>query len=140
MKPISQTAYYCCGVRMLDARSPAPVCGDGYAGRFMDDEGLRVLDRFRDEHRANAANVARHRIIDDLLRAAVRADPATAVVLVGAGFDTRAFRLPAGTWVEADEPPLIARKEERLPAAGCGNPLRRVPVDFGAAGGLAAAL
>jgi hypothetical protein len=31
MKPISQTAFYCCGVRMQDAESEKPVCGDVFA-------------------------------------------------------------------------------------------------------------
>ena len=31
MKPISLTAFYCCGVRMRDAESDKPVCGDVYA-------------------------------------------------------------------------------------------------------------
>jgi methyltransferase (TIGR00027 family) len=52
--------------------------------------------------------------------------------LIGCGFDSRAFRLAGGTWFELDEPPLIAYKEERLPAARALNPLRRIPIDFAA--------
>jgi O-methyltransferase involved in polyketide biosynthesis len=56
--------------------------------------------------------------------------PDTAVVIVGAGFDARAFRLPGGRWVELDEPALITLKEAQLPAREALNPLTRVAIRF----------
>jgi methyltransferase (TIGR00027 family) len=130
MKPISQTAFYCCGVRMLDAERAAPVCGDVYAKAFMNEQGLKILETFKDETGPNSSNVARHRIIDDLLRQELAADPNLRVVLIGAGFDTRAYRLKGGTWIELDEPQVIAYKNERLPVANSDNELHRVAIDF----------
>ena len=130
MKPISQTAFYCCGVRMQDAASDKPVCGDVYAKLFMNEEGLRILEKFKDEVNPNTSNVARARLIDDLLRDELSADPKLRVVLIGAGFDSRAYRLNGGTWIELDEPQVIAYKNERLPAAQAQNPLQRIPIDF----------
>ncbi len=130
MKPISQTAFYCCGVRMQDAASDKPVCGDVYAKLFMNEEGLRILEKFKDEVNPNTSNVARARLIDDLLRDKLRANPKLRVVLIGAGFDSRAYRLNGGTWIELDEPQVIAYKNERLPAAQAQNPLQRIPIDF----------
>ncbi|MEP6901959.1 MAG: SAM-dependent methyltransferase [Actinomycetota bacterium] len=130
MKPISKTAFYCCGVRMQDAERSDPVCGDIYAKAFMNEDGLRIFEAFKDETSPNASNVARHRIIDDLLRQELLASPDLCVVMIGAGFDSRAFRLKGGTWVELDEPQVIAYKNERLPAANCENELHRIPVDF----------
>jgi hypothetical protein len=49
---------------------------------------------------------------------------------VGAGFDSRAFRIPGGRWIEIDERPIIERKNAVAPAASCGNPLRRIAVSF----------
>lgn len=130
MKPISKTAFYCCGVRMQDAERSTPVCGDIYAEAFMNEYGLRIFEAFKDETSPNAASVARHRIIDDFLRQELLADPSLCVVLIGAGFDSRAFRLKGGTWVEIDEPQVIAYKNERLPTTNCENELHRIPVDF----------
>jgi len=130
MKPISQTAFYCCGVRMQDAESERPVCNDVYAKLFMNEEGLRILEQFKDEVNPNTSNVARARIVDDLLREELAANPNLRVVLIGAGFDSRAYRLTGGTWIELDEPQVIAYKDERLPASQAQNPLRRIPIDF----------
>src|ERR1051325_10298985 len=132
MKPISKTAFYCCGVRMQDAESEKPVCGDTYARVFMNEKGLEILEAFKDETRPNTSNVGRHRLIDDLLRQELSDHPNLTVVIIGAGFDTRAFRLKGGTWIELDEPQVIAYKEERLPAANSDNELQRISIDFAA--------
>src|SRR5262245_51752481 len=117
MKPVSKTAFYCCGVRMQDAERPNPVCGDVHARTFMNDEGLRMFEAFKNETNPNASNVARHRIIDDLLRRAILASPNLQVVIIGAGFDSRAYRIRGGTWIELDEPQVIQYKDERLAAS-----------------------
>lgn len=95
-KPVSKTAYYCCGVRALDAAASHTVCGDQFAERFMTSDAWALFEPFRGLRAPNVSNVARHRLIDDLLRARLARRPETAVVIVGAGFDTRAFRLPGG--------------------------------------------
>jgi methyltransferase (TIGR00027 family) len=130
LRPVSETAYYCCGVRALDAAAAAPVCGDRLAERFMTPAAWAVFEPFRELEAPNATNVTRHRMIDDLLRAQIARRPDTGVVIIGAGFDTRAFRLPGAQWVELDEPPLIELKETRLPASEAPNPLTRVAIAF----------
>jgi methyltransferase (TIGR00027 family) len=130
VKPVSKTAFYCAGARMQDAQSARPVCDDQYAARFLDEEGRRVFEPFAAFRMPNASNATRHRIIDDMVRARLRESPAAAIVLIGAGFDSRAFRLDGGRWYEFDETALIAYKNERLPAAESENPLQRIGVDF----------
>jgi methyltransferase (TIGR00027 family) len=130
LKPVSKTAYYCCGVRALDARAFHSVCGDRHAERFMTPEAWAIFERFREFHAPNASNVVRHRMIDELLSARLNRRPETGVVLIGSGFDTRAFRLRGGRWVELDEPALMTLKEARLPAREAPNPLTRVAIAF----------
>ena len=130
MKPISKTAFYCCGVRMQDAESSNPICGDVYAKSFMNDEGRRIFETFKDEVRPNGSNVARHRIVDDLLREELRGNPELRIVIIGAGFDSRAYRLKGGRWLELDEPQVIAYKNELLSPSTCDNALERIPIDF----------
>jgi methyltransferase (TIGR00027 family) len=130
MKPVSKTAFYCCGVRMADAEKRRPLCGDNYAKCFMDADARAFYEPFKSETRAARGNATRHRIIDDYLRSAIGANPHLTVITIGAGFDTRAYRLNAGTFVELDEPAVIALKNEKLPIATCKNKLARVPIDF----------
>jgi methyltransferase (TIGR00027 family) len=131
MKPISNTAFYCCGIRMRDAESPRPVCGDRYAKRFMDARGMEIFRKFGGESGPNVTNVARARYIDDFLRAELARNPQLRVILIGCGFDSRAYRLSGGTWLELDEPQLIAYKNEALPCAEAPNPVQRLPIEFG---------
>ena len=130
MKPISNTAFYTCGVRMHDADNPNSVCGDAFAKDFMTEKGLQVFESLKEDKNANLSILARHRAIDDFLRQEIAADPQLRVILIGAGFDSRAFRFKGGAWVEIDEPQVIAHKNERLPAGNCDNRLERIPIDF----------
>ncbi len=130
-QPVSKTAYYCCGVRALDAAASHPICGDQYAKRFMSSDAWALFEPFRGLRAPNASNIARHRLIDDLLRARLGRHPDAAIVIIGAGFDARAFRLPGGRWIELDEPALITLKEAQLPAREAPNPLTRVAIRFG---------
>ncbi len=127
---ISRTAYYTLAVRAWDAARPRPACGDHYAAMLMNAEARDVWEQFKALDRPNASNATRHGIIDDALRAELGENPAARVVVIGAGFDTRAFRLRGGRWFEVDEPDLLEEKERRLPAARAQNPLTRVPVRF----------
>ena len=131
---IARTAWYCCGVRWADAQKKQPLCGDRFAELFMDEEARRVFAQFADLRFPNIVNAARTRIIDDWLRDRLLADPDQLVIMPGAGFDARAFRLPGGRYVELDQPALIAEKERVLPAARAPQPLTRIPIDFGTEG------
>lgn len=130
MDPISKMAFYCCGVRMQDAQDVHPVCGDIYAKVFMNETGLQIFKAFREERKADTSNIVRHRIIDDFLRQALSVHSNLCLVIIGAGFDSRAYRLEGGIWVELDEPPVITHKNKRLPASNCVNELHRIPINF----------
>lgn len=130
MKPTSKTALFCCGARMVDAESVKPVCGDHYAQVFMDQESLEVVEIFKAFKNAQISNVTRHRIIDDLVKQEIDNDPGKTIILMGSGFDTRAYRFHGGTWVEFDDPQLIKYKNNRLPISQCNNSLKRIPYDY----------
>ena len=101
-----------------------------FAARFVDDAIRRDLAPLLALSAPAASNVARHRIIDDLVRDQLATNAHRRVILIGAGFDTRAFRIAGGRWFELDDPPLLDFKEQRLPAAEARNPLTRIPVAF----------
>ena len=81
-----------------------------------------------------SSGVVRTRAIDDLVGDAIRSR-ARQLVLLGAGFDSRAYRLPEAAGVvsfEVDHPATQSAKRERLGAvAGQANEnVRFVPVNF----------
>lgn len=130
MKPISETAFYCCGARMLDAASSSPVANDVLAHRFMTSEGQTVFKQFTNEKIANASCVMRHKIIDECVQKFLEKNPEGNIILLGSGFDTRSFRFAGGSWFELDEYQLIDFKNRQLPASECPNPLHRQGIDF----------
>ncbi len=129
--PVSLTAYWTLATRDRDARSESPIAGDTFAHRFMDAQAREIAEQFSTLKRPNMTLPVRHRLIDDRLAAELARDAELRVVLIGAGFDTRAFRLGGGRWLELDEPPLIAKKEAALPVAEAQNELVRIPIGFG---------
>jgi methyltransferase (TIGR00027 family) len=80
--------------------------------------GRRLVERLLDRESpgARAAGVARTKWIDDAVTAAL--ETCTQLVLLGAGFDTRAYRLPAAqraNTFELDQPDTSAAKQAALP-------------------------
>jgi methyltransferase (TIGR00027 family) len=131
--PISRTAYYTLGVRAWDAAQPRPLCGDSLAKSFMNEEALRVWEQFKAFPWPNASNAARHAIIDEHLREELAKAPDSQVVLLGAGFDTRPFRIAGGRWAEIDELAVLEQKEATLPEASAPNALVRLGIEFASA-------
>jgi methyltransferase (TIGR00027 family) len=130
MNPISRTAFYCCGVRMDDAKRKEPVCNDIYSKRFMNDNGMRIYEPFRAEKMPNISNIVRCRIIDDLISSNLNTFDNVNIVTIGAGFDSRPYRISGGNWIELDEPKIIEYKNKCLPIEECSNPLQRIRIEF----------
>jgi methyltransferase (TIGR00027 family) len=82
---------------------------------------------------ARTSGIARTRLIDDWTSAAAQ-DGVCQLAILGAGFDSRAWRLPvlAGTRVfEVDHPATSAEKQRRLAVAGLDPTcITRVAIDF----------
>lgn len=141
----SRTAQYVAMYRALETheRRRAPLFHDPYARRFLA-RGLALavsasrspvvrgaLERYADRRApgARTSAIARTAYIDDVVRAAV-ARGVDQVVILGAGFDCRAHRMPelGGVAVfEVDRAETQAAKRARVPE---GSPVRYVAVDF----------
>jgi methyltransferase (TIGR00027 family) len=130
MNPISNTAYYCCGVRMLDAEHPRSLCHDHLAKRFMDEHGMQIFEPFKSETLPNISNTVRCYIIDEAIRSQLMTHPDSLIITVGTGFDTRPYRIKGGNWVEIDESQIIEYKNEKLPISECTNKLARISINF----------
>jgi methyltransferase (TIGR00027 family) len=96
----------------------------------------RLVEKYADRRLpgARTSAVARTRLIDEIWCRALR-DGIRQIVILGAGFDCRTYRLPLADSVavfEVDHPDMLAFKMARLkrlfPAAP--NPIRLAPIDF----------
>jgi methyltransferase (TIGR00027 family) len=142
----SRTAEYMALFRALEDACPAATrcISDPFAHRFLDPRlgavvrlgavpGVRELVRGYIDRRwpgARTSAVARTHFIDERAKAAITAG-IEQIVLLGAGFDSRPYRLPGWdrvTVFEVDHPDTQARKR-RLLGTVPGH-VRFVPVDF----------
>jgi methyltransferase (TIGR00027 family) len=127
----SLTAEYMALFRAIESSRPAGsrLFYDPHAALFLGgwrkwickvaqyDAGRRLVERLLDRESpgARAAGIARTEWIDDKVTRAL--GTSTQLVLLGAGFDTRAFRLPAAQKVntfEVDRPETSLEKQATL--------------------------
>jgi methyltransferase (TIGR00027 family) len=142
----SRTARYVALYRALETveRRRAPLFQDPFAIRFLPPALARTVRAARHtavhalvrryaDHRAPGARtsaVGRTKILDDVVRTAVAAGT-TQLVILGAGFDCRAHRLPELAAVdvfEVDRPETQAEKQTLI--GGIRDGVHYVPVDF----------
>lgn len=146
----ARTAQTVAFARAIESQRPAEerLFEDAYARRFLDADGLWVLSLLRRPFaRRFVLNwiewvapglqpyaVARTAYIDEVLVAAL-AVGVSQVVILGAGYDTRGFRIPGiekATVFEVDHPDTQDMKRVRLGAdvEAVGDRVRFVGVDF----------
>ena len=143
----STTAEFMALFRAQESARPQRLFDDPFAASFLSPRlrtlcgafrvpGLRsLLARFIDSRwpGARTSGIARTRLIDDWASAGV-ADGAVQVLILGAGFDSRAWRLPAFRGLpvfEVDHPATSAVKRQQIEKLGAATSrVTFVPVDF----------
>ena len=124
MDPVALTALMVAAARAREHERPDRLFWDPYAAALAGKEGPRLLidlDRASGDTPSNSYLSIRVRFFDDLLLETVSSASIRQVVVLAAGMDTRAFRLPwpAGTEVyELDRPEMLARKDAILQNIG----------------------
>jgi methyltransferase (TIGR00027 family) len=140
---ISRTATGAAFCRLVEQSQPAEtrLFNDPVVMRLLDPMAVAMASPgpMRDEQLASLGSgtygslVMRTRFIDDVVTAQV-AGGVTQVVILGAGLDTRAYRLPAlreATVFEVDLPRLQRRKRKALrKIASTAREVRFVPMDL----------
>jgi methyltransferase (TIGR00027 family) len=118
----SKTALAVCAYRARVSKWPKPLFVDPWADGFAGAEGHELARKIDQGFPAMELWVAlRVAYLDRMVGLAVDRLSARQIVILGAGYDTRAARLPrAGvTFFEVDHPSTQASKRERL--AGLAN-------------------
>jgi methyltransferase (TIGR00027 family) len=121
---VSDTARWVAVYRAWESQRPDALFSDPFAGRLAGERGQAMAKLMPRNSRSGWPMIARTKLIDDLVAAAVR-EGCDCVLNLAAGLDTRPYRLalPASLpWVEADLPGMIEEKEKLLetekPACG----------------------
>jgi len=94
---------------------------------------MAILDRMPFKEGAALGLGLRTRIIDEFILRAIDHDGVDTVLSLGAGLDTRAWRLPLRAnfpWIEADLPGIVAYKGERIGDCAPKCRLERLAVDL----------
>jgi methyltransferase (TIGR00027 family) len=127
--PISYTAKIVAAKRAIEQLHPTPLFYDPFAIRLAEDEVTSLLNQWQEVAQSKGTPLEeviikrtryiaiRTRFIDDLLTTALSQAQNYQVVILGAGLDTRAFRLtyPSNTAVyEVDQPVVLQHKSTRL--------------------------
>ncbi len=151
LPPVGQTAVSAARVRAHESVRPDRLFEDPLAARLVAGAaagaGNGAADRPPGERTGRQLALAFHVIVrtrfyDDFLLAAAR-DGVRQIVLLGAGLDSRAYRLawPPGTRVyEVDLPPVLAYKQNVLTGGGQHPTCDRHPVPADLAGEWSAGL
>jgi methyltransferase (TIGR00027 family) len=129
---VTDTASWVAAYRAKESARPDALFRDSLAERVTDERGRRIADEIVGTENFEWAIVLRTLILDELIGAAVGSG-VDAVLNLGAGMDTRPYRLSlpsALRWFEVDHAKVIERKEERLRGESPVCVLRRVPMDL----------
>jgi len=129
---VSDTAAWIAAYRAIETARTDALFRDPLAERLAGDRGRRFAVEVPGARAFEWMIAIRTCIIDDLVAAAVSAG-ADAVLNLGAGMDTRPYRLalPAGLrWIEVDQPAIVRIKDERLRDEMPSCRLERVGLDL----------
>jgi methyltransferase (TIGR00027 family) len=114
---ITDTARWFALYRAQESERPDALFHDPLARRLAGEPNDNVVQLMRRGHGMDWSMSVRTAVIDEMILGAVRTHSIDTVLMLGAGLDTRPYRLPFPqtlTWHEVDLPVLVAEKERLL--------------------------
>lgn len=133
IKDVSDTAFWVAYFRAKESIRSDALFRDPLAARLVGDHGRKIAQSMSQTSQYTEwAVISRTVIIDRFILKALK-DGVDAVINLGAGLDTRPYRmdLPADLeWIEADYPNIIAHKQQLLASDIPRCRLTRVEVDL----------
>lgn len=123
----TDTAYWTAACRALESSRPDSIFSDYLAAQLAGDRGERFIRDIPGAEDVAWSVVVRTKIIDDILIRMMWTGEIDAVLNLGAGLDTRPYRMSMPstvTWIEADLPELVKVKNAVL------DNVRRYSVDL----------
>src|SRR5579862_3429503 len=129
---VSDTAFWIAYHRAVETERADALFRDPWASKLAGDRGPKIARGMPWSFATGWMVAIRTRIIDDYIKAAV-AEGADVILNLGAGLDTRPFRMDLPKtllWIEADYPDLIAFKEKQLADETPSCQLERAKIDL----------
>ncbi|OBH07055.1 methyltransferase [Mycobacterium sp. E2699] len=126
-KPAQESLFLTLGGRALDSRLPRPFLGDTMADEILTKVGYdlarfpALTTKFLDPRSRVFDISVRAKTLDDLVRLFISDHPDAVVLDLGAGLDTRIFRIdppPTVAWYDIDFPEVIALRSRVVPQHG----------------------
>ncbi len=120
--------------RALETERPDALFQDPFARLLAGARGEALMEMLGDKNNATNAIAIRTRALDDLILRLVESEEIDTVLNLGAGLDTRPYRLPLPSslrWIEVDLPAILSYKEQKLKSEKPACWLELVKLDLG---------
>lgn len=117
VESISDTAFLTASYRALETERPDSLFQDPHAQILAGERGEKLVEAMPGGKAGAAGCAVRTCVMDELILRTVQEDGIDTVLNLGAGLDTRPYRLPLPTalhWYECDLPVVLAYKAEKL--------------------------
>jgi len=116
LRNVSDTALWVAMYRALESERPDALFDDPLARRMAGARGDAIVRKMPGAHAIAGPMTVRTAVIDELVVACIEQGACT-VVNLGAGLDTRAFRLElpaAAHWIDVDLPDMVVHRRKCL--------------------------
>lgn len=130
VEQISDTAFLTALYRAMESERPDAHFRDPYARALAGARGEHVSQEMPWDDSAATGCAVRTCIIDELILRIVQENSVDTLLNLGAGLDTRPYRLPLPAslrWIEGDQPSVLTYKADKL-----ANVQPRCALEFGA--------
>ena len=117
IKNIADTAYLVAMYRALETERPDAHFQDPLARLLAGDRGEELAQLLGSQQDAANTFAVRTQVMDELILQLVQVEGIDTVINLGAGLDTRPYRLPLPLslhWIEVDFPDILSYKEHKL--------------------------
>jgi methyltransferase (TIGR00027 family) len=132
IETISDTALGVAFCRAIESERSDALFNDPFARTLAGERGAQIIRAAGGGPSAGAGIVARTCLIDRLILQKI-AQGVDTVLNLGAGLDTRPYRLPLSEsvhWIEVDLPAILSYKQQKLGNAHSGCLLERISLDL----------
>lgn len=133
MNSLSETAYLVAMYRAIESVRPDALFNDPFASILAGGQGRLLAEVFGNQEQAANLIAVRTYTIDRIIEQLLQSTTIDTVVNLGAGLDTRPYRLnlPRSlNWLEVDFPEIISYKTQKLQTEQSLCNLKRIELDL----------